>query len=195
MVKICQQACGVSGVRYLHVHVHVLPKHPFCLYRKQMCPDRVSAVLTEYDSDFSDHTPHTEGGYFLLYITPFCILLTLCIYITLCICIYGKSHKNTMRWHFWHCFWDEISFFMVILTYTFFLICNNLSSWLIQHNWNRLSQTFWNCFHCCLRFRPHENADPNRPRVAALIDTLITFKNNDLGAWIRGGDIIIRNSG
>ncbi|KAI5625255.1 transmembrane protein 2 isoform X1, partial [Silurus asotus] len=51
------------------------------------------------------------------------------------------------------------------------------------------------CLDNNARFRPHENSDPTRPRVAALIDTLITFKNNDLGAWIRGGDIIIRNSG
>uniref|UniRef100_A0A3B4AE25 hyaluronoglucosaminidase n=1 Tax=Periophthalmus magnuspinnatus TaxID=409849 RepID=A0A3B4AE25_9GOBI len=43
-------------------------------------------------------------------------------------------------------------------------------------------------------FRPHENADPSRPRVSAVIDTLISFKNNDLGAWIRGGDIVIQNS-
>uniref|UniRef100_A0A8B9RCD7 Cell migration inducing hyaluronidase 2 n=1 Tax=Astyanax mexicanus TaxID=7994 RepID=A0A8B9RCD7_ASTMX len=47
----------------------------------------------------------------------------------------------------------------------------------------------------CFRFRPHEDSDPTKPRVAALIDTLISFKNNDLGAWIRGGDIIIQNSG
>ncbi|XP_040051369.2 cell surface hyaluronidase [Gasterosteus aculeatus] len=45
------------------------------------------------------------------------------------------------------------------------------------------------------RFRPHQNADPSRQRVAAVIDTLISFKNNDLGAWIRGGDIVIQNSG
>lgn len=51
------------------------------------------------------------------------------------------------------------------------------------------------CLDNSARFRPHENADPSRPRVAAVIDTLISFKNNDLGAWIRGGDIIIRNSG
>ncbi|XP_051959131.1 cell surface hyaluronidase [Xyrauchen texanus] len=51
------------------------------------------------------------------------------------------------------------------------------------------------CLDNSARFRPHENSDLNRPRVAALIDTLISFKNNDLGAWIRGGDIIIRNSG
>ncbi|KAG7258499.1 hypothetical protein CRUP_002636, partial [Coryphaenoides rupestris] len=36
------------------------------------------------------------------------------------------------------------------------------------------------------KFRPHRNADPSGPRVAAIIDTLISFKNNDLGAWIRG---------
>uniref|UniRef100_A0A8K9UEB0 hyaluronoglucosaminidase n=1 Tax=Oncorhynchus mykiss TaxID=8022 RepID=A0A8K9UEB0_ONCMY len=51
------------------------------------------------------------------------------------------------------------------------------------------------CLDNNARFRPHENADPNRPRVVALIDTLIAFKNNDLGAWIRGGDITIQNSG
>ncbi|XP_060738848.1 cell surface hyaluronidase [Tachysurus vachellii] len=51
------------------------------------------------------------------------------------------------------------------------------------------------CLDNNARFRPHENSDPTKLRVAALIDTLISFKNNDLGAWIRGGDIIIRNSG
>uniref|UniRef100_A0AAQ5ZQC8 hyaluronoglucosaminidase n=1 Tax=Amphiprion ocellaris TaxID=80972 RepID=A0AAQ5ZQC8_AMPOC len=51
------------------------------------------------------------------------------------------------------------------------------------------------CLDNNARFRPHQNADPSRPRVAAVIDTLISFKNNDLGAWIRGGDIVIQNSG
>ncbi|KAI1900050.1 hypothetical protein AGOR_G00046010 [Albula goreensis] len=51
------------------------------------------------------------------------------------------------------------------------------------------------CLDNNARFRPHEDADPSKPRVAALIDTLISFKNNDLGAWIRGGDIVIQNSG
>ncbi|KAM4707529.1 cell surface hyaluronidase CEMIP2 isoform 1-T2 [Discoglossus pictus] len=51
------------------------------------------------------------------------------------------------------------------------------------------------CLDNNARFRPHENADPDKPRVAALIDSLITFKNNDHGAWVRGGDIIIQNSG
>uniref|UniRef100_A0A674KCU2 hyaluronoglucosaminidase n=1 Tax=Terrapene triunguis TaxID=2587831 RepID=A0A674KCU2_9SAUR len=45
------------------------------------------------------------------------------------------------------------------------------------------------------RFRPHQDADPVKPRVPALIDGLITFKNNDHGAWARGGDIIFRNCG
>ncbi|RMC01041.1 hypothetical protein DUI87_22305 [Hirundo rustica rustica] len=45
------------------------------------------------------------------------------------------------------------------------------------------------------RFRPHQDADPEKPRVAALIDRLISFKNNDHGAWVRGGDILIQNSG
>ncbi|XP_068166086.1 cell surface hyaluronidase [Antennarius striatus] len=51
------------------------------------------------------------------------------------------------------------------------------------------------CLDNSARFRPHQNADPSRPRVAAVIDTLISFKNNDLGAWIRGGDIVIQSSG
>uniref|UniRef100_A0AAR2JPF5 G8 domain-containing protein n=1 Tax=Pygocentrus nattereri TaxID=42514 RepID=A0AAR2JPF5_PYGNA len=51
------------------------------------------------------------------------------------------------------------------------------------------------CLDNNARFRPHEDSDSSKPRVAALIDTLISFKNNDLGAWIRGGDIIIKNSG
>ncbi|KAM8972296.1 cell surface hyaluronidase CEMIP2-like [Pelodytes ibericus] len=45
------------------------------------------------------------------------------------------------------------------------------------------------------RFRPHQNSDPSKPRVPAVIDGLIAFKNNDHGAWARGGDIIFRNSG
>ncbi|XP_009884454.1 PREDICTED: transmembrane protein 2-like [Charadrius vociferus] len=45
------------------------------------------------------------------------------------------------------------------------------------------------------RFRPHQDADPDKPRVPAVIDGLIAFKNNDHGAWARGGDIIFRNSG
>lgn len=44
------------------------------------------------------------------------------------------------------------------------------------------------------RFRPHQDADPEKPRVAAVIDGLIAYKNNDHGAWVRGGDIIIQNS-
>ncbi|XP_074956626.1 cell surface hyaluronidase CEMIP2-like isoform X2 [Phalacrocorax aristotelis] len=45
------------------------------------------------------------------------------------------------------------------------------------------------------RFHPHQDADPEKPRVPAVIDSLIAFKNNDHGAWARGGDIIFRNSG
>ncbi|XP_043915117.1 cell surface hyaluronidase [Protopterus annectens] len=50
------------------------------------------------------------------------------------------------------------------------------------------------CLDNNARFRPHENADPSKPRVPALIESLITFKNNDHGAWVRGGDITITNS-
>ncbi|XP_019373011.1 PREDICTED: transmembrane protein 2 [Gavialis gangeticus] len=51
------------------------------------------------------------------------------------------------------------------------------------------------CLDNNARFRPHQNTDPEKPRVAALIDRLIAFKNNDHGAWVRGGDILIQNSG
>ncbi|KAM4810556.1 cell surface hyaluronidase CEMIP2 [Rhinophrynus dorsalis] len=51
------------------------------------------------------------------------------------------------------------------------------------------------CLDNSARFRPHVDADQDKPRVAALIDRLLTFKNNDHGAWVRGGDIIIQNSG
>ncbi|XP_010133200.1 PREDICTED: transmembrane protein 2 isoform X2 [Buceros rhinoceros silvestris] len=51
------------------------------------------------------------------------------------------------------------------------------------------------CLDNNARFRPHQDADPDKPRVAALIDRLISFKNNDHGAWVRGGDILIQNSG
>ncbi|NXC90646.1 TMEM2 hyaluronidase, partial [Cercotrichas coryphoeus] len=51
------------------------------------------------------------------------------------------------------------------------------------------------CLDNNARFRPHQDADPEKPRAAALIDRLISFKNNDHGAWVRGGDILIQNSG
>ncbi|XP_029468423.1 cell surface hyaluronidase isoform X2 [Rhinatrema bivittatum] len=51
------------------------------------------------------------------------------------------------------------------------------------------------CLDNNARFRPHQDADPEKPRVAARIDRLISFKNNDHGAWVRGGDIMIMNSG
>ncbi|XP_051056113.1 LOW QUALITY PROTEIN: cell surface hyaluronidase-like [Phodopus roborovskii] len=50
------------------------------------------------------------------------------------------------------------------------------------------------CLDNSARFRPHQDADPDKPRVAAVIDRLIAFKNNDNGAWVRGGDIIVQNS-
>ncbi|XP_064411445.1 cell surface hyaluronidase [Latimeria chalumnae] len=51
------------------------------------------------------------------------------------------------------------------------------------------------CLDNSARFRPHQDADPQKPRVAAVIDGLIAFKNNNYGAWIRGGDVIVKNSG
>ncbi|KAF6123587.1 cell migration inducing hyaluronidase 2 [Phyllostomus discolor] len=50
------------------------------------------------------------------------------------------------------------------------------------------------CLDNSARFRPHEDGDPEKPRVTAVIDRLIAFKNNDHGAWVRGGDILVRNS-
>uniref|UniRef100_A0A287ACI4 hyaluronoglucosaminidase n=2 Tax=Sus scrofa TaxID=9823 RepID=A0A287ACI4_PIG len=50
------------------------------------------------------------------------------------------------------------------------------------------------CLDNSARFRPHQDADPEKPRVAALIDRLIAFKNNDNGAWVRGGDVVVQNS-
>nr|KAF6483621.1 cell migration inducing hyaluronidase 2 [Rousettus aegyptiacus] len=50
------------------------------------------------------------------------------------------------------------------------------------------------CLDNSARFRPHQDGDPEKPRVAALIDRLIAFKNNDHGAWVRGGDIVVKNS-
>eukprot|EP00058_Branchiostoma_floridae_P016672 XP_002602160.1 hypothetical protein BRAFLDRAFT_97975 [Branchiostoma floridae] len=39
------------------------------------------------------------------------------------------------------------------------------------------------------RYQPHQNADLLQPRVPAIVEGLIAFKNWDGGAWIRGGDI------
>ncbi|XP_045047271.2 cell surface hyaluronidase CEMIP2 isoform X2 [Desmodus rotundus] len=50
------------------------------------------------------------------------------------------------------------------------------------------------CLDNSARFRPHEDGDPEKPRVTAVIDRLIAFKNNDHGAWVRGGDILVQNS-
>uniref|UniRef100_A0A3Q2I5C7 hyaluronoglucosaminidase n=1 Tax=Equus caballus TaxID=9796 RepID=A0A3Q2I5C7_HORSE len=50
------------------------------------------------------------------------------------------------------------------------------------------------CLDNSARFRPHQDADPEKPRAAAVIDRLIAFKNNDNGAWVRGGDIVVQNS-
>ncbi|XP_078659538.1 cell surface hyaluronidase-like isoform X2 [Branchiostoma floridae x Branchiostoma belcheri] len=39
------------------------------------------------------------------------------------------------------------------------------------------------------RYKPHQNADLLQPRVPAMIEGLIAFKNIEHGAWVRGGDI------
>ncbi|XP_061409351.1 cell migration-inducing and hyaluronan-binding protein-like [Lethenteron reissneri] len=39
------------------------------------------------------------------------------------------------------------------------------------------------------RYGPHEDADPRKPRVPALIQGFTAFKNQQHGAWLRGGDV------
>ncbi|KAK2853368.1 hypothetical protein Q5P01_006029 [Channa striata] len=39
------------------------------------------------------------------------------------------------------------------------------------------------------RYGPHQDADPSKPRVPALIHHFVAYKNQDHGAWLRGGDV------
>ncbi|XP_062998620.1 cell migration-inducing and hyaluronan-binding protein [Elgaria multicarinata webbii] len=39
------------------------------------------------------------------------------------------------------------------------------------------------------RYSPHQDADPLKPREPALIRRFIAYKNQDHGAWLRGGDV------
>ncbi|KAG9341336.1 hypothetical protein JZ751_019440 [Albula glossodonta] len=39
------------------------------------------------------------------------------------------------------------------------------------------------------RYGPHQDADPLKPRVPALVHHLVAYKNQDHGAWLRGGDV------
>ncbi|GAA6104426.1 cell migration-inducing and hyaluronan-binding protein [Tachysurus ichikawai] len=39
------------------------------------------------------------------------------------------------------------------------------------------------------RYSPHQDADPFKPRAPALIHHFVAYKNQDNGAWLRGGDI------
>lgn len=39
------------------------------------------------------------------------------------------------------------------------------------------------------RYSPHQDADPFKPRVPAFIHHFVAYKNQDHGAWLRGGDI------
>uniref|UniRef100_A0A3Q2D5T4 Cell migration inducing hyaluronidase 1 n=1 Tax=Cyprinodon variegatus TaxID=28743 RepID=A0A3Q2D5T4_CYPVA len=39
------------------------------------------------------------------------------------------------------------------------------------------------------RYSPHQDADIFKPRVPAIISHFIAFKNQDHGAWLRGGDV------
>uniref|UniRef100_A0A2K5CXS1 hyaluronoglucosaminidase n=1 Tax=Aotus nancymaae TaxID=37293 RepID=A0A2K5CXS1_AOTNA len=39
------------------------------------------------------------------------------------------------------------------------------------------------------RYSPHQDADPLKPREPAIIRHFIAYKNQDHGAWLRGGDV------
>ncbi|XP_037367292.1 cell migration-inducing and hyaluronan-binding protein [Talpa occidentalis] len=39
------------------------------------------------------------------------------------------------------------------------------------------------------RYSPHQDADPLKPREPAIIKHFIAYKNQDHGAWLRGGDV------
>ncbi|XP_020645703.3 cell migration-inducing and hyaluronan-binding protein [Pogona vitticeps] len=39
------------------------------------------------------------------------------------------------------------------------------------------------------RYSPHKDADPLKPREPAIIRRFIAYKNQDHGAWLRGGDV------
>uniref|UniRef100_A0A8C5M721 hyaluronoglucosaminidase n=1 Tax=Leptobrachium leishanense TaxID=445787 RepID=A0A8C5M721_9ANUR len=39
------------------------------------------------------------------------------------------------------------------------------------------------------RYGPHQDADPFKPRVPAIIQHFVAYKNQDHGAWLRGGDV------
>ncbi|XP_069480269.1 cell migration-inducing and hyaluronan-binding protein [Ambystoma mexicanum] len=43
------------------------------------------------------------------------------------------------------------------------------------------------------RYGPHKDADPLKPREPALIEHFIAYKNQDHGAWLRGGDVWLNN--
>lgn len=44
-----------------------------------------------------------------------------------------------------------------------------------------------------MRYRPHQNADRDMPRVPAVIRNLTTYKNVDRGVWVRGGDFVFED--
>ncbi|XP_078710984.1 cell migration-inducing and hyaluronan-binding protein-like [Lampetra fluviatilis] len=43
------------------------------------------------------------------------------------------------------------------------------------------------------RYGPHVDADPFKPRVPALITGFVAFRNQEHGAWLRGGDVWLRH--
>uniref|UniRef100_A0A5F5PJV1 hyaluronoglucosaminidase n=1 Tax=Equus caballus TaxID=9796 RepID=A0A5F5PJV1_HORSE len=87
----------------------------------------------------------------------------------------------------------------MMLEYGIYSTRNLLESPVDCSSWRNQNSLHWVYFITTgsiqvLRFRPHQDADPEKPRAAAVIDRLIAFKNNDNGAWVRGGDIVVQNS-
>lgn len=41
----------------------------------------------------------------------------------------------------------------------------------------------------CCRYSPHQDADPLKPREPAIIKHFTAYKNQEHGAWLRGGDV------
>ncbi|CAH1247986.1 TMEM2 [Branchiostoma lanceolatum] len=44
-----------------------------------------------------------------------------------------------------------------------------------------------------IKYHPHVDSDPRMPRVPAVFDGFITYKNGFAAGWLRGGDIVLKN--
>ncbi|XP_019641535.1 PREDICTED: transmembrane protein 2-like [Branchiostoma belcheri] len=44
-----------------------------------------------------------------------------------------------------------------------------------------------------IKYHPHVDSDPSKPRVPAVFDGFISYKNAGQASWLRGGDIVVKN--